>query len=343
MTSAAERAAWSAARPLISATGGAGGGGGRELSGPSSASTTPSPTRWRGSSPSPAARPPPAGHGRGHRRPRSAPSSASRPPTAAPARSCWHPHTAYYTEGGMSTPQNRPPQGLPLRPGRHGPATTSSGSRRAHTTVLDALLAVRRQQDPSPHRPPLTARLLRHLRDAGQRPRGPGLRHPTGGAGRPGGGRAPGRGGRGRRPGRRHGACLPAARAGRPGARPGQRARRHERREGGSGPCWRTWNASRTASSAACACRPARPPGTPASWAGRAGRRRAGPGGPTARTRRWRSAWSTTLGLALPRGVRMLGRLPGRGRPGQSCGCVAALLRTGCPGWSAATTGRVQS
>ena len=32
VTSAAERAAWSAARPLIGATGGAGGGGGRELS-----------------------------------------------------------------------------------------------------------------------------------------------------------------------------------------------------------------------------------------------------------------------------------------------------------------------
>ena len=176
---------------------------------------------------------------------------------------------------------------------RHDQFRVPAGPR---TTVLDALLAVRRQQDPS-----LTVRHSRLHGSCGtcgmrvngrevlacvtrlEEPGDPVVVEPLAGAA-------------GRRPGRGHGACLPAARAGRPAAGPGQRARRHERRKRGSGS--RAGGPGTLRGLHRVRPVPVGLPGRrgpPLPGPGRAGRRRAGPGEPTAQTRRWCSAWSTTL------------------------------------------------
>src|SRR4029453_7012749 len=317
VASAAQRAAWSAARPLIGASGGQAGGrelsrtfkcfdhavtdgvegvvtitGGKATTLRAMAEATPT---W------------------------SAPSSASRQP-AAPLRSSWHPTPPTTPGGRHEQPTNRAPRGLPPRPGRRRPPLRP---------VPGAGQAPHHRARRPPGRPPppgpqpchpslLPAWLLRHLRDAGQRPRGPGLRDPTGRPGRPGGGRAPGRGRGGRRPGRGHGACLPAARVGRPAPGPGQRTRRGEGREGGYG--------SRAGGPGTLrGLHRVRPVlvgvpgrrGSPLPGSGCLGRRRAGPGGTTRRLPEGgaRAGRRRPGGRALPYGVRMLGRLPGRGRP----------------------------
>ena len=63
---------------------------------------------------------------------------------------------------------------------------------------------------------------------------------------------------------------------------------------------------------------------------------------PTARTRRWCSAWSTTL--TAPGAATRRSNARPSARPGSTREAImrlrGRLLRTGCPGWSAATTGR---
>ena len=190
------------------------------------------------------------------------------------------------------------------------------------TTVLDALLAIRRRQDPS-----LTVRhscLHGSCGTCGMRVNGREVLACVtrlDGTGRPGGGRAPGRGRRRRGPGRGHGACLPAARAGRSAARPGQRARRTEGGpQAGPGPVLE--DLERFEDCIECglclsACPVAGDPRFlgPAALAA-AERVLEEPRGADPRA---------VLGLVddahgawrCHTGVRMLGRLPGRGRPGR--------------------------
>ena len=205
-------------------------------------------------------------------------------------------------------------------------------------------------QGPRPDRPALLpARLLRHLRDAGQRPRGPGLCDPPPGAGRPGGRRAPGRRSGGRRPGRGHGAALPATGAGRPPPAPGQRACRTGPRRGGRG------SRDRSRAGGAGTLRglhrvrpvPVGLPGRrrpPLSGTGRPGRRRAGAGGaPREPTGGRCSVWSTTRtapGAATWRSSARRSARPGSTRAGRSCACAGGCSPTGCQGWSAGITRR---
>ena len=188
---------WSAARPLIGASGGQ--RGGRELSRTFKCFDHAVTDGWRGSSPSPAARRPPCGPWPRPPPTWSAPSSASRR-RAAPARSCW-PTPTTTPRGGMNAPRT-----VLLKVFRYALKTTLPATRRSGRGRAPDHRARRPPPPPAgpqPHRPALLpARLLRHLWDAGQRPRGPGLCDPDWRPGRPGGGRAPGRGGRGRRPGR---------------------------------------------------------------------------------------------------------------------------------------------
>jgi 2Fe-2S iron-sulfur cluster binding domain len=132
----------------------------------------------------------------------------------------------------------------------------------------------------------------------------------------------------------------PAGRWSGPASGPGRAGPRRRSRVSS----WRSWSGSRTAWNAGSACRPARSPAIPATWGRSPWPRPSGSwpsrAAPT-RGRCWAGSTTPTgPGAAMRRSSARRSARPGSTRPGQSCACAAGCCATGCPGWSAGTTGR---